>query len=151
MPSGRNALVGTSGVCAMSRCPRGAVMTAPNPKPATAMPVMSPGLSGNHFCSMAIGTMYAIPSPNPPSTPYPSTSSQNELAVENDASSTPMLYRTPPVSATTRGPRRSWMRPPMKLPRKIIPMATSKGTVAWAFDQPNAWSLVSALENTLQA
>ena len=35
----------------------GAVITAPNPKPATASPVMSPGLSGNHFCSMAIGTM----------------------------------------------------------------------------------------------
>lgn len=57
MPSGRKAFVGTDGVWSMSRCPSGAVMTAPNPKPATAIPVMSPGLSGNHFWSMAIGTM----------------------------------------------------------------------------------------------
>ena len=57
MPSGRNALVGIDGSAAMSRWPSGAVMTAPKPKPATAMPVMRPGLSGNHFCSMAIGTM----------------------------------------------------------------------------------------------
>jgi hypothetical protein len=32
-------------------------MTAPNPKPPTAMPVISPRLSGNHFCSIATGTM----------------------------------------------------------------------------------------------
>jgi hypothetical protein len=57
MPSHRKALVGTDGVLSMSAWPAGAVITAPNPKPATAMPVMSPGLSGNHFCSMAIGTM----------------------------------------------------------------------------------------------
>ncbi len=41
----------------MRACPTGAVMTAPNPKPATAMPVIRPGLSGNHFCSIAMGTM----------------------------------------------------------------------------------------------
>ena len=35
----------------------GAVSTAPNPNPPTASPVIKPFLSGNHFCSIAIGTM----------------------------------------------------------------------------------------------
>ena len=35
----------------------GAVRTAPAPKPATAMPVITPRLSGNHLISVAIGTM----------------------------------------------------------------------------------------------
>ena len=50
-------MVGTLGDRSMSACPTGAVTTAPKPKPATARPVMRPGLSGNHFCNMAIGTM----------------------------------------------------------------------------------------------
>ena len=57
MPSGRNALVGTSGSFAISHCATGEVSTAPKPNPPTARPVIRPRLSGNHFCSMAIGTM----------------------------------------------------------------------------------------------
>lgn len=57
MPSGRNAAAGVCGSRVMSICATGEVMTAPNPNPPTARPVMSPALSGNHFCSMAIGTM----------------------------------------------------------------------------------------------
>lgn len=37
---------------------------------------------------------------------------------------------TTPVSATTRGPRRSWMRPPMNVPTKIMPIATWNGRLA---------------------
>ncbi len=47
----------------------GAVMTAPKPNPATAMPVINPRWSGNHLLSMAMGMMYAAPSPMPPITP----------------------------------------------------------------------------------
>lgn len=57
MPSGKNEAAGSCGLPEMSIWATGEVMTAPNPKPPTARPVMSPGLSGNHFCSMAIGTM----------------------------------------------------------------------------------------------
>jgi len=57
MPSGRKALVGTSGSRPMSHWAIGDVSTAPKPKPPTARPVIRPRLSGNHFCSMAIGTM----------------------------------------------------------------------------------------------
>jgi len=57
MPKGRNALVGTSLLLSMRPCAIGDVRTAPKPNPPTASPVMSPRLSGNHFCSMAIGTM----------------------------------------------------------------------------------------------
>ena len=35
----------------------GAVSTAPAPKPATAMPVITPRLSGNHLIRVATGTM----------------------------------------------------------------------------------------------
>ncbi len=35
----------------------GAVITAPPPKPATAMPVITPRLSENHLISVVIGTM----------------------------------------------------------------------------------------------
>ena len=69
MPSGRNAAVGTSGLFLIRACAIGAVTTAPKPNPPTARPVMSPRRSGNHFCSMAIGTMYARPRPKPASTP----------------------------------------------------------------------------------
>jgi hypothetical protein len=34
-----------------------AVINAPPPKPATAMPVIKPRLSGNHLMSVATGTM----------------------------------------------------------------------------------------------
>ena len=57
MPSGRKAPVGSSGLRSMSHCATGEVSTAPKPKPPTARPVMRPFLSGNHFCSIAIGTM----------------------------------------------------------------------------------------------
>ena len=57
MPSGRNALVGTSGSWSISHWATGEVSTAPKPKPPTARPVIRPRLSGNHFCSIAIGTM----------------------------------------------------------------------------------------------
>ena len=43
--------------CAMSRVASGAVMSAPQPKPVTATPVIIPRLSGNHFTSVATGTM----------------------------------------------------------------------------------------------
>ena len=42
---------------AISRVASGAVISAPAPKPATASPVISPRLSGNHFTSVATGTM----------------------------------------------------------------------------------------------
>jgi len=59
MPKGRNALVGTSLLLSMRPCAIGDVRTAPKPNPPTASPVMSPRLSGNHFCSMELGK--AIP------------------------------------------------------------------------------------------
>ena len=55
---------------AMRRVAIGAVMSAPDPKPVTATPVMRPRLSGNHFTSVATGTMYPRPRPTPPITPY---------------------------------------------------------------------------------
>ena len=42
---------------AINRVAIGAVMSAPAPKPVTAIPVISPRLSGNHFTSVATGTM----------------------------------------------------------------------------------------------
>ena len=42
---------------AISRVAIGAVISAPAPKPATATPVISPRWSGNHFTSVATGTM----------------------------------------------------------------------------------------------
>ena len=57
MPSGMNARVGTSGFWSISQLATGAVRTAPKPNPPTARPVISPRLSGNHFWSIAIGTM----------------------------------------------------------------------------------------------
>ena len=68
MPSGRKTLVFWLVLRSMAVA-TGLVMTAPKPKPPTAMPVMSPRLSGNHFTSIAIGVMYARPSPMPPMTP----------------------------------------------------------------------------------
>ena len=41
----------------MRRFAIGAVTSAPAPKPATAMPVITPRLSGNHLIRVAIGTM----------------------------------------------------------------------------------------------
>ena len=42
---------------AIKRVAIGAVISAPAPNPATARPVISPRLSGNHFTSVATGTM----------------------------------------------------------------------------------------------
>ena len=42
---------------AISRVAIGAVISAPAPKPATASPVIRPRLSGNHFTSVATGTI----------------------------------------------------------------------------------------------
>src|SRR5919202_1838454 len=44
---------------------------APPPNPMIASPVASPGRSGNHLMRVDTGEMYPIPSPTPPSTPYP--------------------------------------------------------------------------------
>ena len=41
----------------MSEFAMGAVISAPAPNPATAIPVIMPRLSGNHFTSVATGTM----------------------------------------------------------------------------------------------
>ena len=58
----------------------------------------------------------------------------------------------PPTIATTRGPRRSWIRPPMYVPTKIMKIAMENGSAASGFDK---WKDVSAfcmaLENTLHA
>ena len=46
-------------------------MSAPPPNPMIAIPVASPGRSGNHLISVETGEMYPMPSPMPPMTPYP--------------------------------------------------------------------------------
>ena len=56
MPSGRNTL-GVWSVPLRRDFATGATITAPNPKPATAMPVIRPRRSGNHLASIAIGVM----------------------------------------------------------------------------------------------
>src|ERR1700758_494495 len=53
--------------------------------------------------------------------------------------------------ATVRGPRASWMRPPMNEPTKIMPKAVSNGTAASAWLQPKPSGLVIAFANVLQA
>jgi hypothetical protein len=149
MPSGRNTLV-LSLVPPSSALATGAVITAPKPNPATAIPVIRPRRSGNHLASMAIGVMYAAPRPMPPIAPYVSTSSHScPLEDTSEASMTPTEYRTTPPSATGRGPRRSWIRPPIRLPMKIVPITTSNGSTASDLDQPN-WPC-NGLLNTLHA
>src|SRR3712207_3155145 len=49
----------------------------------------------------------------------------------------PSEYSTAPPRATGRGPRRSWIRPPTRLPMKIVPIANSNGSTAWVLLQPN--------------
>ncbi len=71
----RNAIPRYANVCStpmlwISRVATGAVTSAPAPNPPTAIPVMSPLRSGNHFTSTATGTMYANPNPTPPINPY---------------------------------------------------------------------------------
>ena len=55
MPKMENVRSGPT--CAMSRVAMGAATSAPEPNPATAMPVIMPRRSGNHFTSVATGTM----------------------------------------------------------------------------------------------
>jgi hypothetical protein len=51
------AKVGRTPRDSISRVAIGAVISAPPPKPATAMPVIMPRLSGNHLTRVATGTM----------------------------------------------------------------------------------------------
>jgi len=53
----RMAKVFIAPTCAISRVATGAVSSAPAPKPATAMPEIIPRRSGNHFTSVATGTI----------------------------------------------------------------------------------------------
>ena len=55
MPSHANVL--STPIVSIRRVAIGAVMSAPAPNPATARPVIMPRLSGNHFTSVATGTM----------------------------------------------------------------------------------------------
>src|ERR1700756_4462119 len=58
---------------------------------------------------------------------------------------------TPPARATVRGPLASWIRPPMKVPMKIMPIETENGRAA--SDLLSAKSLpvaCKAFEKTLQ-
>src|SRR3984893_8641955 len=66
----RYAKVGSNPTCRISHPAAGAENNDPAPNPATAMPVMSPRRSGNHFTRTVIGTIYPMPSPVPPMTPY---------------------------------------------------------------------------------
>ena len=56
----------------------GAVMSAPAPKPMTAMPVARPRRSGNHLTSVEIGAIYPTPRPIPLMNPYVSRNSTSE-------------------------------------------------------------------------
>ena len=101
----RYANVGINPTCCINHPAAGAENNDPAPNPATAIPVMSPRRSGNHFTRTVIGTMYPMPSPVPPITPYVRYSHQSPCA-EKLARNTPPPHSRPAVMATTLGPTR---------------------------------------------
>src|SRR5579863_3227113 len=86
-------------------------MREPAPKPPTAMPVMSPRRSGNHFTRTAMGTIYPIPRPVPPIMPYVRYS-HHSLCAEKLARNTPPPHSRPANMATILGPLLFIHRPP---------------------------------------
>ncbi|CAM3576032.1 hypothetical protein DESA109040_16890 [Deinococcus saxicola] len=93
---------------AISAVPSGLPISAPPPKPMMAIPVASPGRSGNHLISVLTGLMYPRPRPIPPITPLPSSTSHSMCSLTPRAA-----IRKPPQNSRAlanmvlRGPSRS--------------------------------------------
>src|SRR5439155_5381868 len=122
----------------INRVAIGAVMSAPLPKPATAIPVINPRLSGNHFTSVATGTMYPRPRPMPPRRPYDRYNRQR-CPSDRLAEQTPTPYRTPAVSATTRGPALRIQIPPPNAANPSTKIAIVKVSVTSGIVHPNVF------------